>query len=330
MASYRTTDMGKVRECYENLTSDEKSSLSSNSLTITQASSIEQKLQRHDLSLSVHCEELRRCIFDGKTESRLEERIESERKKKSEDTDRFGICFTKQGDVHGNVTVIAGLSIAKHVDGSQFAVLGAAINYAQHVDGSQLSQFGVVINYAQHVGDQWAGFGAINYAQNVGGDQVAGIGAINYAGEVMGSQFALTGCAINVAKRVGKNQAGLLNIVTEIIKGKQIGLFNYAKKLGKGAKQFGLVNLEAKHSDKTKKRWISGPQRWWNPEISFFYRKAEEQDETIEDIATKDSIPTQARIKLDEKEPKVRVTMDELEEEFEEAEVDAKGLKAKR
>ena len=64
-----------------------------------------------------------------------------------------------------------------------------------------------------------------------------------------------------MAKRVGKSQYGLVNIVTEELGERQVGIINYAD--GREFEQYGLLNL------RPGKKWK------WNLEISlgYYHRK---------------------------------------------------------
>ena len=238
--------MEKVRPAYSDLSEKERESLCSNSLTKEQMVSIVETFQKYDLNLSEVSSELERCIFDEMIEKNQVKRVKVQ--KNVLEMNRSGFIYTRKDNVEGDLfSPIGIISIADSVGGDQFASLGVAFNYADSVGGDQFAGLGV----------------AFNYADNVGRDQFAGLGAINIAKEVMGSQYAFTSCAINIAKRVGKNQFGLVNIATEEIKGKQIGIVNYAD--GDKYKQYGLLNFRP-------------GKRRWNPEVSLFYHDAEKRE----------------------------------------------------
>ncbi|MEK6809139.1 MAG: protein kinase, partial [Nanoarchaeota archaeon] len=142
-------------------------------------------------------------------------------------------------------------------------------NIARHVGGNQEGVF-VGANIAHIVGGYQFGVLAVaNIAHTVGGNQEGVFVAANIAHTVGRDQWGVLAAA-NIAHTVGRDQIGLVNIVYGETRGNQYGIINYARKLSEESRQYGLINLRGRHS---RKRWSSGPERWWNPEISFLVGK---------------------------------------------------------
>ena len=159
---------------------------------------------------------------------------------------------------------------AAHTVGRDQLAGMTAFNAAHTVGGEQGATI-TAFNAAHTVGrDQWALFiTAFNAAHTVGGNQFAMVTVFNAAHTMGGSQCSIIP-SVNIAGTIGGNQVGLVNIVYQKTEGNQYGIINYARDLSENSQQYGLLNLRAKHS---MKRWSSGPERWWNPEISIGYGK---------------------------------------------------------
>ncbi len=174
-------------------------------------------------------------------------------------------------------------NIARHVGENQGAFItgfnaahtvgqgqGAGITgfNAAHTVG-QNQEAGITgLNIAHTVGqDQEAFITGLNIAHTVGQYQWAGITGLNAAHTVGRHQFSIIP-TLNIAGTIGGNQFGLVNVVYKKTEGDQYGVINYARDLSENSRQYGLLNLRAKHS---KKRRSGGPERWWNPEISIGY-----------------------------------------------------------
>ena len=179
----------------------------------------------------------------------------------------FNAAHTVGGEQGATITAF---NAAHTVGRDQWALFITAFNAAHTVGGDQQALV-TAFNAAHTVGgDQWALFiTAFNAAHTVGGNQFAMVTVFNAAHTMGGSQCSIIP-SVNIAGTIGGNQVGLVNIVYQKTEGNQYGIINYDRDLSENSQQYGLLNLRAKHS---MKRWSSGPERWWNPEISIGYGK---------------------------------------------------------
>src|SRR3989344_7226223 len=213
--AYRGSMADKVGVAYRELSDDEKQALASDQLTLEQAVGIEQRLQRHNLTLQESYATLSRCVFEAKTAVLKEETAKTAVDPEKKDN-AYGFLFVKRESVKGSLmSPVGGISLAQKVEGDQCNPLGAAFNYAHSVDDDQGTFFGVAFNYAHSVRSQGAVFGAaFNYAHSVSGSQGAFCGvAFNYAHSVSGSQGAFCGVAFNYAHSVDEDQAAIFGAV---------------------------------------------------------------------------------------------------------------------
>src|SRR3989344_499393 len=184
--AYRSSMADKVGVAYRELSDDEKQALASDQLTLEQAAGIEQRLQRHNLTLQESSEILSRCVFEAKTAVLKEEAVITKVDPEKKDN-AYGFLFVKRESVKGSLmSPVGGISLAQKVEGDQCNPLGVGLNYAHSVDDDQGTYFGVAFNYAHSVsgGSQGTFFGvAFNYAHSVDEDQAAIFGAVNIAHE---------------------------------------------------------------------------------------------------------------------------------------------------
>lgn len=298
--AYRNPLNERVKEAYRTLSSQEKNALCKGSFSADEMIGIENKLKIRGLTIAESLPGLERCIFDEKTENRDNEekrnKEEAETEKVEEKSDlaknnklKIFSLYDRRGDVDGSLHYIfGGVSVAENVHGNQSFYFGLGINKAGSVGGNQ---------------GTWIGF-ALNYAKKVGKNQIAPVG-INSAEEVMGSQYGI--CAINKANRVGNNQTGLVNIVSEEIKGIQVGIINHAS--GDGYRQYGLLNFRP-------------GKRWWNPEVSLFYhdakqREAKKAERELKRIAEGLESRIEGNIRVDYSNPVEEMKAEEEQEEQE-------------
>src|SRR3989344_7800499 len=211
--AYRSSMADKVGVAYRELSDDEKQALASDQLTLEQAAGIEQRLQRHNLTLQESYATLSRCVFEAKTAVLKEETAKTAVDPEKKDN-AYGFLFVKRESVKGSLmSPVGGISLAQKVEGDQCNPLGVGLNYAHSVDDDQGTYLGVAFNYAHSVRSQGAVFGvAFNYAHSVsGGSQGTFFGvAFNYAHSVSGgSQGTFFGVAFNYAHSVDEDQAAI-------------------------------------------------------------------------------------------------------------------------
>src|SRR3989344_6605483 len=95
--AYRNSIADKVGVAYRGLSDDEKQALASDQLTLEQAAGIEQRLQRHNLTLQESSEILSRCVFEAKTAVLKEEAVTKVDPEKKDNA--YGFLFVKRESV---------------------------------------------------------------------------------------------------------------------------------------------------------------------------------------------------------------------------------------
>ena len=303
---YRESDDQKVSTAYGQMTDAQKKALRSIFEELPQVVTLEARLQENGLSLSHPgiLDALERSIDADLAQSKAQREQEEKHITTALATTEYenakGIFYLKRDVVKKNCTLYGfGINRA-NVVGNLQGLVGIGVNRAQRINDEQSLIFGCGMNLAQTVEKiQFIGFGAgINYAQT-GFSQMSFLAiTANIASEIatyQGSDFRLGSednklpplhLSINIARSVGIEQCGLINIATESVGNVQKGVFfNYS---GNDCTQYGLLNVRrgAKRKFQGLRRLIN-PDATWNVDLSLFYHrgKKKKEQQLLEDTA---------------------------------------------